>query len=75
MPLDPTDHDLLITIDERLGNLSRQLFGNGQSGVITRLSDRVRRLEKFHWLVIGAVVAVSFLLGLSSNGWIKAFAH
>ena len=75
MPLEPTDHDLLITIDERLGNLSRQLFGNGQSGVITRLSDRIRRLEKFHWLVIGAVVAASFVLGLSSNSFLSAFSR
>jgi hypothetical protein len=50
---DPNDHDLLITLHEKVSNLISQ---------VSRLTDdhesRIRALEKFRWIIVGALIAV-----------------
>lgn len=40
-----------------------RLMGNGQPGIIARLEDRLRRLDRLAWIAGGAVLAAAFLSG------------
>ena len=48
------DHDLLIRIDERVGDIL---------GEVKTLNGRVRNLERWRWILTGMVAAVSLLFG------------
>lgn len=64
-PLPPhaTDKDRLMRIEVTVGQLHNHLLGNGQPGEIDRIKKRIAALEKFRYLLGGALVAI---------GW---FAH
>ena len=46
-----------------LERLEKDLFGNGQPGVVTKLDIRVTALENKYWLAIGALIILQFLTG------------
>ncbi len=48
------DHDLLIRIDERVGDILSE---------VKILNGRVRNLERWRWILTGMVVAVTFVFG------------
>lgn len=48
------DHDLLIRIDERVGDIL---------GEVKTLNGRVRNLERWRWILTGMVAAVSLVFG------------
>lgn len=46
-----------------LDRLEKQLFGNGQPGMLDKLTGRVNRLEKWFFIATGAVFTMQFLSG------------
>ena len=62
--LSQTDHDLLIRMDENLRNLRADL--STHTGTTTKTLDdheiRIRRMEKYVWLAIGALTLLQFAM-------------
>lgn len=60
--LSQTDHDLLIRMDENLRNLRSDM--STLTGDTTKTLDdhetRLRRMEKYVWLAIGALTFLQF---------------
>jgi hypothetical protein len=54
-----SDHDILIAIQEKVNSIERQLFGNGQPG----LRSRVEKLERYKFLQIGGIAVLSMVAG------------
>jgi hypothetical protein len=48
-----TINEKLAVIEETLNRMDEQLFGNGQPGVIEKMSSRISRLEKAFWIAVG----------------------
>ena len=48
------DHDLLIRIDERVGDIL---------GEVKTLNGRVHNLERWRWILTGMVATVSLVFG------------
>ncbi len=48
------DHDLLIRIDERVGDILDE---------VKTLNGRVRSLERWRWILTGMVAATSLVFG------------
>lgn len=49
------DHDLLITLHEKVTNLIEKV-----STLTDDHEQRIRVLERFRWVIIGAVVVIQF---------------
>lgn len=56
------EKELLVTvsnIDTRTARMDRDLFGNGQPGVVKEHCARIKKLERVKWLLTGgALVAI-----------------
>lgn len=65
--MNATDHDLLMRIDERVYNMHKSLFGNGQPGELALHDERITFLERSRERVIGAA-----WLGIKAFGAIAA---
>lgn len=54
--METNDHDLLITLHEKVGNLITK---------VNQLTDdheqRIRILEKFRWIIVGAFIVAQFI--------------
>lgn len=64
--LPQNDHDLLIRMDENVRNL-RTDFTLLNGDITKRLDDheaRIRRMEKYVWLAIGALTIVQILVAV-----------
>lgn len=72
--METSDHDLLIDIHRRLKDLDRHLFGNGQPGVISKMEKRLRALEVFRWIVVGALLCAMALLGSQTKALLAALS-
>lgn len=49
--------------------LQRRLFGDGQPGLLSNLERRIARLERFHLIGVGVLVAISVMLQLMALLW------
>lgn len=65
-PAPQSDHDLLIRVDENLRNM--RIHIETLTGDTTKKLDdhenRIRRLEKYTWLAIGALTVVQILVAV-----------
>ena len=66
----PSDHDLLVRIEERtksiqdnLSDLKGTVYGNGKPG----LKDRVQRIENIWTVIYGVGLVVLFFMEIYSN--------
>ncbi len=50
-----SNQKILIEIQTTVKSMHRQLFGNGQPGVIAEMKGRLHALERLRWIVYGAV--------------------
>lgn len=77
MSTDRTDRPL----GERVASLEKDmqhLMGNGQPGIIAEIRESLKRIDRFVWIVIGVVLAASFLTGngtLTLDHLLKALTH
>jgi ElaB/YqjD/DUF883 family membrane-anchored ribosome-binding protein len=49
---------------EQLEKIEERIFGNGQPGMFTLLSDRVGVLEKWKWKVVGIGTGAGAVIGM-----------
>lgn len=50
----------------QIQSVEHRLWGNGQPGEITKLSNRVSVLERVMWTGLGAILVMQFLTGSGS---------
>ena len=50
-----------IALGQKVEDLDEKLFGNGQPGIITRLSERIVNLEIRFWMALGGVVVLAWI--------------
>ena len=59
---DRTDSERLAVIESAVLKLSRDLFGNGQPGVIKAMSKRIGKLETYLAIAIGGGAVVIWMI-------------
>lgn len=59
------DRDRLTRIETTVDLLKVELLGNGQPGRCAYHSQRLRSLERWRWLMVGAGTVVGFFGGLA----------
>lgn len=69
---EPSNQKILIEIQTTVKSMHRQLFGNGQPGVIAEMKGRLHALERLRWIVYGALTAA--LMGIYGTDAIKLLA-
>ena len=63
--------DRLARIEMAVQHLEVRLFGDGQPGTLSRLHDRVYRLERYLWMSLGAVAVFGAIAGSVAAKWFK----